>query len=168
MSLTLILTRHAKSSWSARDLDDFDRPLNARGMRAASMIGVWLAQHGHRPDEVILSGARRTVETWNGIATALDRRPPVRTEPALYLAEPTRILDVLRTAVAPVTMLIGHNPGFATFAARIVAEPSPHPRYPDYPTGATAVIAFDHREWRSVGWRDGRLIDFVVPRDLPD
>ncbi|MEY8838757.1 histidine phosphatase family protein, partial [Cribrihabitans sp. XS_ASV171] len=35
MSLTLILTRHAKSDWDDPGLPDFDRPLNKRGRKSA-------------------------------------------------------------------------------------------------------------------------------------
>ena len=61
--MKLILTRHAKSAWDDPLLSDFDRTLNARGRDAARRVGAWLNANGHLPQEVILSGAARTVET---------------------------------------------------------------------------------------------------------
>ena len=56
----LVLLRHAKSSWEG-DLDDVDRPLNARGRRDADAAGRWLAQHQLVPDSLLCSPARRTL-----------------------------------------------------------------------------------------------------------
>ena len=41
---TLILVRHAKSSWKDAYLLDIDRPLNKRGQRDAPMMGKRLAE----------------------------------------------------------------------------------------------------------------------------
>ena len=166
MSLTVILTRHAKSSWSDPALDDFDRPLNRRGQRSAPAIGDWLAAKGYVPDEVIVSGARRTVDTWAGIAARMPQAAQMRSNPALFHASAETILSVLKAAVAPTTMLIGHNPGFGEFAVRIAAEMPDHPRYADYPTCATAVIRFDADAWHGIDWGRGQVLDFVVPREL--
>lgn len=166
MSLTLILMRHAKSSWDDPQLDDFDRPLNGRGRTSAQALGRWLAERGHLPDEVIVSGARRTVETWSRMAASLPATATMRSEPALYQAGPETMLGVLRKATAPTTMLIGHNPGIAEFAARLARAPWPHPRFEDYPTGATALITFDTPDWGAVRWGSGTVTDFAVPREL--
>ena len=166
MSLTLILTRHAKSSWSDKALDDFDRPLNPRGRRSAPAIGDWLARKGYVPADVVVSGARRTVDTWAGIAPRLPVVADMRSNPALYPGTPEALLAVLRGGKAGTVMLIGHNPSFADFAERIVEKPGDHPRFGDFPTCATAVIRFKAKDWQHIDWGQGRLIDFVVPREL--
>lgn len=166
MPLTLILTRHAKSDWGDPRLADFDRPLNDRGRRAAPLIGAWLAGQGLTPGEVIVSGARRTGETWGGIAGALDDAPAARSDRRLYDATPETILGVLRGATAPVTMLIGHNPGIGAFARRLAVAAPAHPRFDDYPTCATTVFRVLRDDWADVGWSDGEVAEFVVPRDL--
>ena len=63
----LILMRHAKSSWADPGQRDFDRPLNARGVRSAPLLGAWLRERGHVPDAALVSTARRTRETWAGL-----------------------------------------------------------------------------------------------------
>jgi phosphohistidine phosphatase len=168
MSRTLILTRHAKSSWSDSGIDDFDRPLNGRGRISAPAIGGWLAAKGHVPGEVIVSGARRTVDTWAGIAPRLPVVAQMRSSPAIYHGSADTMLSVLRGASAPVTLLIGHNPGLAEFAQRIVRAPHDHPRFADFPTCATAVIRFETDDWAAIGWGEGEVVDFVVPRELPE
>ena len=59
----LLLLRHAKSSWGAADLTDFERPLNERGRRDAPLVGEFIREQGLRPDLVISSPAQRTRET---------------------------------------------------------------------------------------------------------
>ena len=168
MTLTLILTRHAKSSWSDPTLDDFDRPLNGRGRKSAVAIGQWLAAKEYVPGEVILSGARRTVDTWTGIAAQLPGEAAMRSDPALYHASAGSMLAVLRGASAPTVMMIGHNPGMADFADQVVRGRVEHPRFGDYPTCATAIIRFGADQWRDLDWGQGEIVDFVVPRELLD
>lgn len=168
MSLTLILMRHAKSSWADQTVDDFDRPLNARGRKAAPAIGAWLAQRGYLPGDVVVSGARRTVDTWAGVAPKLEAAADMRSSPALFHGTAEAVFAVLRAAKADTVLIVGHNPSFADFAKRILAEPGDHPRFDDFPTCATAIIEFDALEWSEVTWGAGHLQDFVVPRDLLD
>jgi phosphohistidine phosphatase len=166
MTRRLILTRHAKSSWDDPGLDDYDRPLNWRGRKSAEAIGDWLRANGHVPDEVLISGARRTVDTWGRMAPDMPADVVMRSVPALYHAGPQTMLNVLRAATAPIVMLIGHNPGMAEFAERLVAAPPDHPRFADYPTTATTVMDFDIDSWAQADWHGGRVIGFTVPRDL--
>lgn len=168
MTLTLILTRHAKSDWGTPGQPDFDRPLNDRGRRSARALGEWLAANGPRPAEVVLSGAARTVETWAGMAEAFDPAPPARTDRRLYEAPAERILEVLREANASPVLLIGHNPGIGVFARRLAIAPPANGRFEDYPTGATTVFRFFRDSWRDVGWGEGEVAGFVVPRQLTD
>ncbi len=168
MSLTLILMRHAKSDWGTPGLDDFDRPLNERGRKSARAISDWLLSNGHHPDEVVVSGARRTVDTWGQMVGAMPETAVMVSEPALYMASAESILKVLKVRKERTVMLICHNPGIASFAGRIVMEPPDHPRFADYPTAAIAIIEFDADEWGSVVWGSGRVTDFTVPRDLRD
>ncbi|MXW87246.1 MAG: histidine phosphatase family protein [Boseongicola sp. SB0667_bin_21] len=166
MTLTLILTRHAKSSWDDPTLDDFDRSLNGRGRKSAPLIGRWLVQRGYVPEIVVTSGARRTVETWEGMAPAMPEAAVLERNTALFHAGASTILGVLHEQAAARIMLIGHNPGFADFANRVVVRPPGHDRFSDYPTAATAVIEFEGASWARVRWRSGSILDFVVPRDL--
>ena len=166
MPLTLILMRHAKSAWDDPKQDDFDRPLNPRGRRSADDVARWLIDNGYLPDVVVVSGARRTVETWTRIADRMPDTATMASNPALYMASAATILGVLRSAQSPSVMLICHNPGIAEFAERIVQTPPDHPRFQDYPTGAVSVIEFDCDTWRDVGWGSGTVLDFIIPADL--
>ncbi len=162
----LILTRHAKSSWDDPAMADHDRPLNERGKAAAADLGVWLASRGYVPDEVLCSDALRTRKTWSGLAPALPGTPVLHLKPALYHAGPDVMLAVLRHAEADCVMMIGHNPGIAEFAGRLVARAPANSEFGRYPTGATLVADFAADRWQDVGFGQGTVVDFIVPREV--
>ncbi|MFC7538294.1 SixA phosphatase family protein [Siccirubricoccus deserti] len=58
-----MLLRHAKSSWDDPGLPDHARPLNARGRRAAAAIAQAMQELRLSPDIVLVSSARRTLQT---------------------------------------------------------------------------------------------------------
>lgn len=158
----LILTRHAKSSWDDPELSDHDRPLNARGRRSALELGDWLASRGYDPEEVLCSTALRTRETWEGVSSAiLEVRPNINFEAGLYHASPDQMLAMLRKAVAPTVMIIGHNPGIAEFAAMLPARAPVDPDFRRYPTAATLVIDFQTDAWAEIQPGEGSVLDFV-------
>lgn len=166
MTLTLILTRHAKSSWGDADLADHDRLLNKRGRASAKAIGRWMADHGLVPDEVLCSGALRTRQTWTHIAETMVGDPEAQFTDALYLADADAMRNVLAMAEGKTVMMVAHNPGSAYMARKLVAEAPDHAKFSHYPTGATAVIEFDVDDWAEVQWKSGRVVEFVVPREL--
>lgn len=122
---TVVLLRHAKAE-RANGIPDIDRPLTARGHADAADAGAWLAHQGYLPELVLCSPARRTRQTWHGVALALSESasdaaaspglaggaPGVRYEPAMYDAGAGDVLDLVRSAGESVCvlLLIGHNP----------------------------------------------------------
>ncbi len=166
MTLTLILTRHAKSDWDDPRLSDHQRPLNKRGRAAAPVIGRWIAGHAPAPDCALISTARRTRETWDGIAAALPPVGDVRFLDALYHAGPEVMLKALQGATGACALMIGHNPGIAEFAARLLAAPPAHPDFTRYPTAATLVATFDAPNWAAVKFGTGTAAAFATPRTL--
>lgn len=162
MSLTLILMRHAKSSWDNPFLPDHDRPLNGRGRKSARALGQWLRDQDLRPDQVICSSARRTCETFEGLG--LDLQPSFTRH--LYHADVDGIWQVLSEAQGRCVLMLGHNPGFSEFAEAVVAKAPDHIRFWDYPTGATLVAEFPVNDWSDARPHSARASHFVVPRDL--
>lgn len=158
----LILMRHAKSGWDDPTLDDHDRPLNGRGRSSARMLGDWLRAHELVPDVALVSDAVRTRETFERLK--LDC--PVSFLPALYEAGPDLMLSILRRAQGETVLMIGHNPGIGWLAQNLVADAPPHPRFFDYPTGATLVAEFDVVDWSGIGTGKGRTVEFIIPREL--
>ncbi len=162
----LILMRHAKSSWADPSQRDLDRPLSKRGRRNAALIGAWLKRKGYRPEQALVSTARRAQETWAGVVGAAGAAPTSYL-PEIYRAGPEALLAVLQAAPDVATVLIlGHQPGIGSFAGRLLAAPPADPDFAKFPTGATAVIDLDIAAWPEAAWESGRLGDFAVPRGL--
>ena len=166
MTKRLILTRHAKSAWDDPMTPDHDRPLNERGKAAAADLGQWLASRGYVPDQVLCSDAERTRKTWAGIAPALPGTPILELKPALYHAGPDVMLAVLRHAHAGTIMMIGHNPGIAEFAHRLITIAPLNSEFQRYPTGATLVVDFAITNWAEAAYGNGTVLDFIVPSEI--
>lgn len=163
MTKTLILMRHAKSSWDHPGLEDHARPLNKRGRKSAKVLGTWLRANDLVPDEVLSSDSERTRETFAllGLDLAADFTR------ALYHADAMAMQAVLRGATGDRVLMIGHNPGISEFAINAIDEPPQHTRFFDYPTGATLVADFPIDDWTAFRWSTGHAAQFVVPRELP-
>lgn len=162
MTYTLILTRHAKSAWDGSAPSDHARPLNKRGRRSATALGYCLRERNLLPDQVISSPAQRTRETLDRMELGV----PALFNERLYLATSKIMFKVLTEAEHPRTMLLGHNPGIAAFAHSMASRPPLHPRFDDFPTGATLVLEFDISSWSELNWGSGKVVDFIVPREL--
>ena len=165
---TLILIRHAKSSWSSGASDDKNRPLNARGVLASAKVGTWLGGKGYLPDEVISSSATRCAETWEKINSTLKASPALRFEDALYHAGPDMMLSMLRSATGDTVMMLGHMPGIGEFARDLRRDPPPlHESFSQYPTAATTVLEFKVDDWADVQMGTGKTINYIEPKSLP-
>ncbi|MCI0436165.1 MAG: histidine phosphatase family protein [Gemmatimonadetes bacterium] len=167
---TVMLLRHAKSSWDDASLPDFQRPLAERGHDAAPRLGEYMANEGLRPDAVLCSGARRAVETWEHIAPLLNVER-VQVDDTLYMASGDAVLAWLRNLPDTIgsVLLIGHNPGFEELARRLVGDGRKKAlkrMRKKYPTGALAVLTFDGDAWSALGDGGGYLDRFVRPKDV--
>ena len=173
--LTVLLLRHAKSSWDAPALADYDRPLAKRGQKAAPLMGAEIAKLGLRPDLVLCSGAARTRETLVLVLPALGSpAPEVIYDDAIYMAPPAALLTRLRKlpagGAAPKTvMVVGHNPGLEELAELLVGggnEEAQELMAEKFPTGALAVFTFDAQKWADIALGAGNLVEFITPARL--
>lgn len=111
-----------------------------------------------------MSSSVRTVETMQRLKVDCDRQVTDQ----LYHAGPTQMLKVLKRATGQTVLMLAHNPGIASFAHQMMAEHPDHPRFEDYPTGATLVARFDIDDWGALTPGTGRLEAFVIPRELTE
>ena len=109
---TLLLLRHAKSEWADAGPADHDRPLAARGERAALTMGQFMRQQDLCPDLVLCSSAKRACDTYELVASRLDGAPDVLIERELYPPGPRALLARLRRVADAIAslVLVAHNP----------------------------------------------------------
>ena len=135
----LILLRHAHAEPAAPGQDDLDRPLSLQGQAEAEAAGRWLRDHGHLPDRVLVSPARRTRETCEAVMASLGY-VECRQEERIYDATPGRLIQVADDSRECARLLmIGHNPGFEQLAALLASGQSGDFR--GMPAGGVAVLA---------------------------
>ena len=171
MSKTLLLLRHAKSSWDAPAHSDFERPLNRRGERSAAVIGIMMKQEKIVPDLILCSSARRTLQTRDIIRPYFPRNCPVEETSRIYEASVKEIFSVLSEIPDNVQkpLLIGHNPGIQELALMLTGEGNRktwQTMWSKFPTAALAVLLFDVANWREIKARSGNLVDFKSPKML--
>lgn len=169
--LTLCLLRHAKSSWDDASIQDFDRPLAARGEAAAPRMGAWMAEHDILPQLILCSPATRARQTLALVLPKLPGEPSVEFEEALYLASSSTLLARLRKIRANTTyvMLVGHDPGMHGLAVELAGqgEAADLRRLANkFPTAGLAVISFKMSQWSQIKPKAGRLAQFMTPRLL--
>lgn len=166
---TLFLLRHARSDWADPALSDFERPLNARGRKAARAMGRELRRLGLAADRIHASPAARVVETLEGLAEGYGARMAVEYDRRVYLASCATLLEILReTGGAAGRLLIaGHNPGMEQLALLLARAGKLRDQVAaKYPTGALAEISLPRSNWGDVEPGSGTLERFIRPRDL--
>lgn len=160
---TLLVLRHAKSSWEDTELKDHERPLNPRGVRDAPRMGQLLAAEALVPDLVLASTAVRAVSTAELAMGVIEDAPEIEGTRDLYLASPHDCLEVIeaRGGDAERLMVVGHNPGITALVTRLTGVCE------EMPTAALAVVELDIDDWSEIGSAGrGRLAAFWRPKDL--
>jgi len=141
----LLLIRHAKSSWDFYN-EDFDRPLNDRGHRAAPEMAARLLKKDIKIDAFISSPAVRALATAAYFAKAYHvKQHQIITIPALYHASTEVFLSVIEQADDndKTIAIFSHNPGITEFVNR-----QTNTRIDDMPTCAIFGIKADIKSWK--------------------
>jgi len=159
---TLLILRHAKSSWKFPDLTDHDRPLNRRGKRDAPRMGRMLRGRELVPDLVISSTATRAKDTASAVAIHSGYKGKRIKFESLYAAEPAAYLAVLRELADNYqrVLIVGHNPGVEELIELLTGE------IHIVPTCTLAQIEFDIEKWSDTLHRltdRGRLVEILKP-----
>ena len=142
MRHTLVLMRHAKSSWS-HQVADHDRSLHERGRQAATMMARRIDAAGLQPDLILSSTARRAHETAELVKDSLPSTPTLELMKSLYLPSPEDVREAI--ACLPdenrCIMVVAHNPGVTESVFEFTRQ------HEHMPTAAVAVIDFDADSW---------------------
>ena len=109
---TLLILRHAKSSWKNNALSDHDRPLNPRGQRDAPNVGKRLRNEDLIPDAILSSTAKRACQTAEAVAQESGCAGELQLSGELYGGGPEAYLEAIRNLPSAVdcALVVGHNP----------------------------------------------------------
>jgi phosphohistidine phosphatase len=165
---TLLILRHAKSSWKDETLPDFDRPLNKRGQEDAPRMGKLLLDQDLVPDLIISSDARRASATAELVVEESHYAGEIIFLNDLYAAEPEAYLDALARLGGEMAcvMIIGHNPGLEELIQELSGE------YQPLPTAGLAQINLPIQHWSELDpsaqgeIAQGKLVNLWRPKDF--
>lgn len=159
----LLILRHAKSDWAADYQADHERPLNSRGLQAASLMGRFLHDAGALPDRVIASSAVRAHTTAELLAKAASWEGRVAIEPRLYEASVADVLEVLSGLArdsSECVLIVGHEPTSSALVQHLTGATV------DFPTAALAAIELPIDGWSEIAEARGALRWLVAPKLL--
>lgn len=158
----LTLIRHGKSSWDNTSLQDFERPLNARGWRDSPRMADMFADFEDLPDQWVSSHATRALTTARVFAHHL--QVPVESicvSEAVYETDAGSLLTYLQEQfpAARHIVVFGHNPGLEDLAQSLC---------PDFtqsmPTCAIVQFAMKIRSWKELAPGCAALVRFEYPK----
>ena len=143
---SVLLVRHAKSSWDDPSMNDFDRPLNDRGKKDAPDMARKLAGRKIKIDALVSSPAKRAKQTCNHFAKEFDfKKKEIILEPKLYEAGEENFYEVIEDlknkwdSVA----IFSHNPGISYFANTLTEK-----HIDEMPTCSIFAIKADVKKWK--------------------
>ncbi|RQO31801.1 phosphohistidine phosphatase [Taibaiella sp. KBW10] len=163
MHKQVVIIRHAKSSWANPGQTDFDRPLNERGKTDAPVMGKRLQTYGLQPDAIFASTAKRTRQTADAIAKAMQYTDAIHWEDKLYHAPPETIEDMICAAddALQTIYIIAHNPGITEF----VNEAIPGFCTPNVPTCGIIAFSVACSHWVDYHQAQKTLITYDYPKN---
>jgi phosphohistidine phosphatase len=161
---TLIIIRHAKSSWDDPDISDFNRPLNDRGERDAPRMAKRLKEKDFTFTTVISSPAVRALTTCHVFVDVLGfPKEHVQISKELYHAGDEIILNVVKklrdNSKDDVAMLFGHNPGLTDFVNNLLEED-----IDNVPTTGIVCCKLKIGKWGDAKWGCGEMEFFDWPK----
>ena len=160
---TLLILRHAKSSWDNTGLSDYDRPLNKRGKHDAPRMGKHLSQQGLVPDHILTSSAKRARKTATKVAKACGYAGKIKYLESFYLAPPGVYYEKIQTLQNNYesVMVVGHNPTMEQLVTHLTGEMNV------MPTTALAHIELPIERWNTLDlYTKGKLVNLWTPKTL--
>ena len=158
---TLILIRHAKSSWEGNEID-INRPLSSRGFRDAKLLSKELLKYEINPDAIFSSPANRALTTCHTFMDTLDFPSRLLTvTDELYDFEGSQVTKFLHKLQDSYNTVIvfGHNHAFTaianTFGDKFIDN---------VPTCGLVKIQFPNDSWKNID--KGHTEMTLFPRDL--
>lgn len=160
---TLILVRHAKSSWSDAAMPDGQRPLNERGKKDAPEMAQRLVARKIQIDLFLSSPAKRALKTAKIFADQMNKKKKaVQTDSQLYAASISDFTEVVSRiddqhhSVA----LFSHNPGITDFANTLTTV-----RVDNMPTCALFAITAVVDSWNDFAGAEKQFLFFDYPKN---
>ena len=159
---SIILIRHAKSSWDDASLSDFDRPLNERGKRDAPIMANRLLDNKVKIDVFVSSPAKRAARTARIFAKEYKMgKGDILFMTELYGAGEKDFFQVIGNLSDKYeyVALFSHNPGITDFANQLTDT-----RIDNIPTCGVFAISSMAKKWSEFGKAENKFWFFDYPK----
>jgi phosphohistidine phosphatase len=159
---TLILVRHAKSSWEDKNATDFERTLNNRGKKDAPFMADILKNKNVKIDLILSSPAIRALSTAIIFAKEFGiSEEEIVANKDIYEAGRKDLLKILLETDDSVDHLIlfGHNPGL-TYLSNYLCNFETD----NIPTCGIVCMQLDFDSWKYLGNKTCSLKFFEYPK----
>jgi phosphohistidine phosphatase len=163
---TLLLVRHAKSSWDQPGVTDFDRSLNERGKKDAPDMAKRVKEKGVALDHLISSPARRARKTAKYFAEEFGfNKGDIELVEGLYGATQPEFLQVVKDIddSYSVVAIFSHNPGISEFASSLT-----NVRIDDMPTCSVFALQIETDSWKEFVGAEKKFLFFDYPKNPLD
>ena len=160
---TLLILRHAKSSWSNLGLADIDRPLNKRGKRDAPRIGALLREEDLVPDLIISSPALRARKTAKAVSDNSGYEGEIEIQGEFYPGDPDSFIEAFYSIPNQIEriLIIAHNPGLEELLYVLTGESA------RMPTSALAQVSLPVDRWLDLDDdTEGKLVNLWRVKEL--
>jgi len=160
---TLILVRHAKSSWDKVGMDDIERPLNERGKQDAPVMAKRLKDKKIDIDIFISSPAKRAHRTCKYFVKEYDlANKDIVLMDKLYGASVTAFLDVISKIddKHKSAIIFSHNPGITEFANTLTTV-----HVDNMPTCSMFAVQADINHWAEFSKSEKKFLFFDYPKN---
>ena len=160
---TLLILRHAKSSWSNPGLADIDRPLNKRGKRDAPRMGALLLEQELVPDIILCSPAVRARKTTKAVSDGSGYEGEIEINDDFYPGDPDTFIETLYSIPEQIdtVMIVAHNPGLEELLYVLTGESA------RMPTSALAQVSLPIDKWFEMDYKSGgKLINLWRVKEL--
>lgn len=163
MNKTLTIIRHAKADWPD-NVEDFDRPLLARGASDAQSMGQFLLQQNYSFDTVLCSEARRARETLQNLQTALPiGQSSIHYDHDLYMTSVYPVIKKIEDLQNEFNWvaIVGHNPTQTELCNYLAND-----TLSNLPTCGVYTISFPFNDWQAIGPGSGNTLSLITPKML--
>ena len=160
---TLLLIRHAKSSWDNSILSDFERPLNERGKQDAPMMAKRIKDKKIEIDAFVSSPAKRAKKTAELFMHEFDgKEKKLVLVPSLYEASLNNFYDAVANLKDrnDTVALFSHNPGITDFVNSLECSP-----VYNMPTCAVYALKIKIKNWSDFKEAEKELLFFDYPKN---
>jgi phosphohistidine phosphatase len=159
---TLLIIRHAKSSWDNLHLTDAERPLNDRGKKDAPVMAKRVKDRKIKIDRFVSSPAVRAKETaLNFMEEYEEKEKNLVVNPSLYEASIKKFNDVVEkfNDEDHVVAVFSHNPGITDFVNSLTEF-----KVDEMPTCSVFAVHIKTKEWKEFRTAQKEFLFFDYPK----